>query len=277
MAVKVVTDSTADLPPSVVARYGITVVPLNVHFGEQTFKDGVDLKSQDFFEKLVAAPRLPTTSQPSVGEFLDTYRALTAGGDQVVSIHISEKLSGTLNSARQAQARLGKEGRVEVIDSLQCCISLGLIAIEAAEVAQQGASLNEVVARARDAVAKAKLLAMLDTLEYLAKGGRIGKAQSFLGGLLQVKPLIGVKEEVYGIERVRTRQKALERLVEVIKAEAPVKRLAVLHSAAPEDAQWLSEQVRSLVGDQEIMVSWIGPVIGTYAGPKAVGAGIIKA
>jgi len=277
MAVKVVTDSTADLPPSVVAKYGITVVPLNVHFGEQTFKDGVDLKSQDFFEKLVAAPRLPTTSQPSVGEFLDTYRALTASGDQIVSIHISEKLSGTMNSARQAQAALGKEGRVEVIDSLQCCISLGLVAIEAAEAVQQGGSLDEVVAHTRDAAAKAKLLAMLDTLEYLAKGGRIGKAQSFLGGLLQVKPLIGVKEEVYGIERVRTRQKALERLVEVIKAEAPLKRLAVLHAAAPEDARWLSEQVQPLVGDQEIMVSWIGPVIGTYAGPKAVGAGIIKA
>jgi DegV family protein with EDD domain len=257
-----------------VEKSGITVAPLNVHFGEDTYKDGVDLKTDEFFEKLVVAPQLPTTSQPSVGEFLDIYRTLTANGDQVVSIHISEKLSGTMNSARQAKAALGEEGHVEVIDSLACSLALGLVALEAAQEAQAGSSLESVIARTNEAIAHLKLLAMLDTLEYLAKGGRVGKAQSFLGGLLQIKPLIEVKVEVLPVERVRTRRRALDRLVELAKAQGPLKRLAVLHADAPDDAEWLAQQLRPLV-DNDVVVSWIGPVIGTYTGPKAIGIGLI--
>ena len=274
MAVRIVTDSTADLPPGLVEKSGITVVPLNVHFGEDTYKDGVDLKTDLFFEKLVVASEMPTTSQPSIGEFLDTYRTLTANGDQVVSIHISEKLSGTMNSARQAKAALGEEGHVEVVDSLACSLALGLVALEAAQEAEAGGSLESVIAHTNEAIAHLKLLAMLDTLEYLAKGGRVGKAQSFLGGLLQIKPLIEVKVEVLPVERVRTRRRALDRLVELAKAQGPLKRLAVLHADAPSDAEWLAQQLRPLV-DSDIVVSWIGPVIGTYTGPKAIGIGLI--
>jgi DegV family protein with EDD domain len=274
MSVRIVTDSTADLPPELVEKSGITVAPLNVHFGEDTYKDGVDLKTDEFFEKLVVAPQLPTTSQPSVGEFLDIYRTLTANGDQVVSIHISEKLSGTMNSARQAKAALGEEGHVEVIDSLACSLALGLVALEAAEEAQAGSNLESVIARANEAIANLKLVAMLDTLEYLAKGGRVGKAQSFLGGLLQIKPLIEVKGEVLPLERVRTRRRALDRIVEIGKTQGKLKRLAVLHADAPDDAEWLAQQLRPLV-DSDVVVSWIGPVIGTYTGPRAIGIGLI--
>jgi DegV family protein with EDD domain len=276
MPVRIVTDSTADLPPELAKKLNIKVVPLNVHFDMDTYKDGIDLTSAEFFKKLVAAPKLPTTSQPSVGEFLEAYKALAASGDPVVSIHISEKLSGTMNSARQARDALGSAGRVEVIDSLVCSIALGVIVLEAAEAANADADLQTVIARTRDAVFKCKLIATLDTLEYLAKGGRIGKAQSFLGGLLQVKPIIQVKEVVEPVERVRTRQKAIERLLELVKELGPAKRLAVLHADAADDAARIARELRSLLPEgQEPVVSWIGPVIGTYAGPKAVGVGVI--
>jgi len=277
MAVRVVTDSTADLPPALASEWGITVVPLNVHFGEESFKDGVDLKADQFFERLASSPQLPTTSQPSIGEFLDIYRALTASGDEVVSIHISAKLSGTMNSARQAQAELGAEGRVEVIDSLFCSMVLGLIVLEAAEEAQkEGSSLQSVVARTDDAIARAKLLAVLDTLEYLAKGGRIGKAQSFLGGLLQVKAMIEVKDgEVYPVERVRTRERSLERLVELVKGHGAMERMTVVHANAAEDAERVAQQVQPLLVRGSVVQSIIGPVIGTYAGPGAIGVGFL--
>jgi DegV family protein with EDD domain len=277
MAVRVVTDSTADLPPALASEWGITVVPLNVHFGEETFKDGVDLQADQFFKRLASSPQLPTTSQPSIGEFLDIYRALTANGDEVVSIHISEKLSGTMNSARQARAELGDEGRVEVIDSLFCSMVLGLIVLEAAQEAQkEGSGLQSVVARTNDAIARAKLLAVLDTLEYLAKGGRIGKAQSFLGGLLQVKAMIEVKDgEVYPVERVRTRERSLERLVELVKGHGPMERMTVVHANAAEDAERVAQQVQPLLVRGSVVQSTIGPVIGTYAGPGAIGIGFL--
>ncbi len=277
MAVRVVTDSTADLPPALAGEWGITVVPLNVRFGEESFKDGVDLQADQFFERLASSPQLPTTSQPSIGEFLDIYRALTANGDEVVSIHISEKLSGTMNSARQAQAELGEEGRVEVIDSLFCSMVLGLIVLEAAQEAQkEGSGLQSVVARTRDAIARARLLAVLDTLEYLAKGGRIGKAQSFLGGLLQVKAMIEVKDgEVYPVERVRTRERSLERLVELVKGHGAMERMTVVHANAAEDAERVAQQVQPLLVRGSVVQSTIGPVIGTYAGPGAIGVGFL--
>jgi len=275
MAIRIVTDSTADLPSELISKWGITVVPLNVHFDEETYKDGVDLTAEQFLEKLVAAPKLPTTSQPSIGEFLDTYRGLTANGDEVVSIHISEKLSATMNAARQAQTALGEEGHVEIIDSLVCSMGLGLIVLEAAEEAQKGGNLQSVVAHINDVIAHTRLFAMMDTLEYLAKGGRIGKAGAFLGGLLQVKPIIEVKELVLPVERVRTRPRALERLVDLAKEQGPAKRMAVVHAGAPEDAEKMAQQLRPMLAQGDVVVSWIGPVIGTHTGPKAMGFSLI--
>ena len=201
MAIKVVTDSTADLPADVAKDLDITVVPLNVHFGEETFKDGVDMHPEEFFDRLVNEPILPKTSQPSVGMFLDTYRSLLEEGHDVVSIHVSSKLSGTVNSANQAHEQSGAGERIVVVDSFQVGIALGNVVTAVAEVVRGGASKTEAVDAAYRFKDQVNVYLLVETLEYLQKGGRLGKAQAFLGSLLQVRPILSVKDgEVHPLE-----------------------------------------------------------------------------
>ncbi|MSQ41071.1 MAG: DegV family protein, partial [Dehalococcoidia bacterium] len=190
MAVHIVTDSTADLPREVVQRLGITVVPLNLHFSTQVYRDGVDIQAEEFYRRLVTANPLPTTSQPAVGAFVECYQALADTGEPVVSIHVASKLSGTYNSAFQAREQVGTSMFIEVVDSQTASMGLGLIVLAAAEAAAAGASLEEVLHATREAVARTRVLFMVDTLEYLQRGGRIGKAQAFLGSVLNIKPIL---------------------------------------------------------------------------------------
>jgi len=277
LTVRVVTDSTADLPPELARQWGITVVPATVQFGQESYRDGLDLTAEEFFEKLKASAELPTTSQPSVNQFLGTYHALTAEGNQVVSIHISAKLSGTINSAAQAKELLGNDAQVEIIDSRFWSVAMALIALEAAEAAHRGHDLNEVVEVTRHTMRRAGLLAVADTLEYAAKGGRIGKAQYFLASLLQVKPILEIRDgELHPVERKRTRKRALERLVELVSDRGPMDRLAVGHADSPQDAKWLARRLESLAPHHEVLVNTIGPVIGTHTGPGAIGIGFLR-
>ena len=271
MAVKVVTDSTADIPPDLAKELGISVVPLTVQFGENSFLDGVDISSNQFFKWLTESSRLPTTSQPSPGAFLDVYRGLLDAKHQVVSIHISDNLSGTLNSARQAKDQLG-DVPVEIIDSRQASISLGLVAIATARAAKNGASYEEAQAVARKALGQVQLFALLDTLEYLRKGGRIGKVRGFIGTLLHVRPIITVTDGiVHSVISVRSRAQGIRYLLTLAEERSPLIQAAVFHSTTPDEAEELAEQVRPLLSEGDVIIGRVGPVIGTYVGPGTIG------
>ncbi|MBI4198594.1 MAG: DegV family protein [Chloroflexi bacterium] len=274
MAVKVVTDSTADLPPELARELDITVTPLSVRFGQESFLDGVDLSSDAFFQRLVAAKELPTTSQPAPGAFLLVYRRLLEAGHQVLSVHVSEKLSGTLNSARQAKEQLGS-APIQILDSQQATLGLGLVATAAAKAVKAGASLQETAAAANEAIGQVQVFGVLDTLEYLQKGGRIGKARALVGSLLHVRPIITIKEGVtHSAGMARSRAQGIQFLLTVARERAPLKQAAVIYSTTPLEADQLAEQVRPLVQDGAVMKARFGPVLGTYVGPGAWGLAV---
>lgn len=273
-----VTDSTAGVPQEQVEQYGVTVVPLQVIFGTETFRDGIDLTQQQFFTRLKAAKTLPTTSQPSVGDFQNAFSKLASDPDvdSIVCVSLSSGLSGTVNAARQAAETVtaSSNKRISVIDSLSVYMCEGFMVINGARAAQAGKSHDEVVALIERIVPRIKLLVLVDTLEYLAKGGRIGGAQAFLGGLLNVKPILHVEGgRVEPLERVRTRRKAMERLIDLgIEATKgqPV-QICVGHAQAEEDARALGEMVKTRMNVTELFFGEIGPVISTHTGPGAIG------
>ena len=277
MTVKVITDSTADLPPALAEELGITVVPLNVHFGTEVYRDGVEITADEFYRRLVTASRLPTTSQPTPGDFLSAYDEMGQTTDEILSVHISAKLSGTMNSATQAREEYGGESRIEIIDSLQGSMGLGMLAIAAAEAARRGGSLDDVVTETRAAIPKVGFIGLVDTLEYLEKGGRIGKAQAFVGSLLRIKPLLTIRDgEAHPLERARTRAKGVDRMCELVQAEMPLKDLAVVYTTTPDEARALAQRLRSFLPQGEVILSQVGPVVGTYLGPGVLGVAFRK-
>jgi len=277
VVVRIVTDSTADLSPAIAKELDISVVPLNVHFGEVTYRDGIDLSAEEFFQKLVSSPILPTTTQPSVGAFLEVYNALAEETDEIASIHISAKLSGTYNSALVAKNSLEKSCRIEVIDSFQATMATGLIVVAAAQAARTGANLDEVLGVIKKAISRIRILALLDTLEYLQKGGRIGKAQAFLGTILNVKPLIKLEDgEVHPVERVRSRAKAIQRLCDFVESFPHISDMTIMHSATPEEAEALADRLDPVFPKNRIYIASFGPVIGTYTGPGALGVALLE-
>jgi fatty acid kinase fatty acid binding subunit len=269
--VRIVTDSTADLTPEQQGAAGITVVPLNVHFGDEVFRDHVDLSTDEFFRRLKASSQLPRTSQPSVGAFEEAYRTLLDGGDEIVSVHLSSKVSGTYNSALMAAQSVG-DGKIDVVDSLSTSMALGFMALEAANLARSGRDRQTVSERLRELVAKARVICVVDTLTYLERGGRIGKAAALLGSLLNVKPILQLKDgEVVPLGRARGRPQALNRLVELLERDGKVSRLAIMHGAAQADAEQLRERVASTYPGVDIQLTEIGAVLGTHTGPGVIG------
>ena len=279
MAIKVVTDSTSDLPADVAESLGIEVVPLNVHFGSDVYKDRVNLMPDTFYDKLINGDVLPTTSQPSVGEFIDVYERLGSDADGIVSVHISEKLSGTMNSARLASQQANADCPIEVVDTFQVSMGVGICAMEAAEVANSGGNMNQVILAARNAVTRSQCFFMLETLEFLQKGGRIGKAQALIGNLLKIRPMLMLQEgEVHPLGRERTRRKGIAKLVDTVEELAPISGLAVMYSTALDEAQTLAQNIsKFMIEGREPMMLQIGPVIGTYAGPDTLGIALISA
>ncbi|MCD6553011.1 MAG: DegV family protein [Anaerolineae bacterium] len=272
--IKIVTDSTAYLPEEIVQRYGIHVIPLNVLFGNRIYKEGLDLSYEQFYQKLAQAKNLPTTSQPAVGEFYDLYSELTRDGSEVISIHISSKISGTIDSALMACKEL-PDALISVVDSLSTAIGLELMVIAAAEAVSAGQSRAEVVAMLERMARETRLFFVVDTLEYLQKGGRIGGAAALVGTLLNVKPILCFKDgRIEALEKVRTKRKAVNRLLDVmveeIGSDEPV-RVAIGHAMAPEEGQALLERARSRLNCTASYLAQIGPVIGTHAGPGALG------
>lgn len=274
MTVKIVTDSTADLPESLIRKHGITVVPLNVHFGEEVYQDGVDIWASEFYYKLQNGPHLPRTSQPSPGDFLKVYTELTADGSDVVSLHLSKQLSGTWQSAQMAKEML-EGGRVTVVDSASASMGLGLLALEAARRAGEGATADQVAEAAERGSRSLSLYFVVDTLEWLQKNGRIGRATAFLGSLLNLKPVLTVEDGVVTpVEKARGKGKAVARMFELTHqrlGERPA-RFCVLHADRPEEAADLAEQAKREFNCVEApVISEVGPIVGTHVGPGTLG------
>ena len=280
--VAIVTDSTANVPPEMAAQRDLTVVPLYVVFGPERTERESDITDYGaFFEELRSADSLPSTSQPSVGDFISAFEPLLADGLDVVSIHISAGLSGTYDSARQAAEQLERDGkggeRVHAVDSETVAGALGLVVLAASAAAHAGASADEVVSRAAAARANLKMWFAVDTLEFFKRGGRIGAASAWIGSTLRIKPILTVERELTPVERVRTSTRAFERMVDYARQrhESGADAWVVQHIAAEDEAARLAERCRELFGSEPVFVSEIGPVLATHAGPGLLGVGSI--
>jgi len=266
--VKIVTDSCADLPKEIVEELGITVVPLTIRFGQEVFLDGLELKIDEFYHRMTSGAELPKTTQPSPADFARVYTELSNQTDGIVSIHISAKLSGTYSSAIMAAKEVAGKVKVVVIDTMMASMGIGLLAIVAARAAAAGASLEEVVQLVTEKMSRTSYFGFVSNLEYLYKGGRLGKGQAFLGSLLSIKPILQMADgEVYPLERARGYQKAFSRLIEITKSRGSLEELAVLHATTPDEAARLTAELKPLVDEDHFYLSRIGPTIGTYLGP----------
>ena len=277
MAVRVVTDSASDLSPELASQWNITVVPCYVIIGDQSYRDGVDISTDEFYSHLTSSARLPTTTQPSAADFQAVYQDLLSQGHQVVSIHVSSKLSGTMNSAHQARTAVGAEGaaRIEIVDSQLASFPQALLAISAAESAVGSESHHAIAERAQQEVSAICCFFVPDTLEYLQRGGRIGKAQAFVGSVLNVKPILTIRDgEAHPLERIRNRARAIRRIVALVHEQAPLRQLAVIYSTQREQAEDLRENLSGLLAWEKVVVARFGPTIGTYLGPGAIGVAL---
>ncbi len=276
--IKIVTDSTNYLPADQIEKFDIRVVPLNVHFGEsRTYQEGLTLDLDQFYAMLAEAPNLPTTSQPSPGQFLEAFSELTQAGHDVLCILISSRLSGTYQSALDAKHMLA-DANVVVVDSYSAASPLGLMVITAAEMAADGHTMDEIVARLEQMRRDMRVYFVVDTLEYLQKGGRIGAAAAFLGTLLKVKPILMLDEGVVKpLDKVRSKRKAIQRLLSELESQVspgqPVQAIA-MHAQAPDEVRELEAEVRRRFNCQRSIFGEVGPVIGTHTGPGLLGAAI---
>ena len=279
MTVRIVTDSTSDIDGETARRLGIAVVPQDVRFGTRSFEDGVTITPDEFYSMLSASPELPTTSQASPGRFREVYEELGRDSDGIVSIHISSKISGTCNSAQQGASAASAGCPIEVIDSGQATMGLGLVVLAAAEAARRGAALEEVVSVALSAVGRAQCVCLFETLEYLRRGGRIGKAQALVGSVLKIKPMTIVRDgEVHPLGRARTFPRALANLKEAVRGFAPIESLAVSYSTTPEVAREVADDLKGLLPEgAEPHIVRFGPALGVYAGPGAIGVSLLQA
>jgi DegV family protein with EDD domain len=275
--VAIVTDSSAYLPPDLMQRLSIQAVPLQLIWGEATYQDGIDISPQEFYRRLPDAKVMPTTSQPSPAAFQAVYKDLLEQGNEILSVHISSKLSGTVDSAVQARQTF-PNAPIEIIDSLSTSLGMGFAILEAARAAQQGATLADCKTMVEQALANSRVFFLLNTLEFLRRGGRIGGAQAFLGTALNLKPILELRDgRIEALERVRTYNKALDRILEIFEAQVggrkPI-RIGILHANAESEANRLMERARALfnVNDiRETMICPVSPAIGTHTGPGCLG------
>jgi DegV family protein with EDD domain len=268
MTIKIVTDSVADLPSQVVSELEITIVPLNVRFGTEVYRDGVDLTAEQFYDRLAHSKTLPVTSVPSPGSFAEAYDKLAEETDEILAIIVSAKLSGTYEVALQSIGLMKRKCRVEVVDSQWAVMAEGFVVMKAAKAAQVGASLDEVIEVVQKTIPRVDFLAAFDTLEYLKRGGRIGRAQAFLGSILRVNPLITLRGGVVEpAGRTRSRAKALERLYNFVMSYSHIEEMAVEDTATPDEAEMLVERLSSKYPKERIYRSKTTPVIGTHTGP----------
>jgi len=269
MTVKIVTDSVSDLPPQVVKELGIAIVPLNVRFGADVYRDGIDLTAEQFFDKLVHSKTLPVTSVPSPGTFAEIYNKLAEETDEILVITLTSKLSGTHEVALQSIGLMERKCRVEVVDSRLAVMGQGFVVIAAARAAQAGAKFDEILDIVNRNIPRVDFRAAFDTLEYLQRGGRIGKAQALLGSILKINPVIGLKDgEVIPCGRERSRAKAIDHLYNFAMSYSHIEEIAVEYAAALDEAEMLIERLGSKFPKERIYRSRTSPVISTHTGPS---------
>ena len=276
--IRIVTDSTCEGPDELLKHPAVDVVPMSVVFGQEVLRDRIDITTAQFWERLPKARPLPTTSQATPGDFLQCFRRHTDAGDEVVAITVSSKLSGTYDSALTARDDLA--GRpIDVIDSYSVSVGLGLMVQEALDMAQAGATRTQIGAKMRQMRDNVHLLFTLETLEYLQKGGRIGRAQAFMGTLLKFKPILGLKDgEVYPVARVRSKRYAIETMLDSLCREVagrgPHVKLGVAEACAHEEAQLVAAQLSARFDSPHVFISTLGPAIGVHVGPGTIGAAV---
>jgi len=278
MVVKIITDSLSDISGDLAAEFGISVVPVYVRFGEKVYKDRVEMTTEDFYRRLVTESVLPTTTQPSPADFLEVYNRLAKETDEILVITLSHKLSGTNESAVQAMRMYEGKARIEIIDSETVIMGLGLIVISAARAAREGKTLDELIPLVKSAMKRSHAIMSFDTLKYLAKGGRIGKAQGLLGSVLSVKPILTIRDgEVYPVTRVRSMAAGADYLYNWVAGFAGVAELAVEHATTPEAAEQLIERLNAIFPKERIFRATVSPVIGTYVGPHVLSVSLLEA
>jgi DegV family protein with EDD domain len=272
--VQVVTDSTSDLPRQVATELGITVVPAQIQYDDEVYRDGVDLDTDEFYRRLRTTGSMPKTSPASVATFRRTYQDLSREGESIISIHVAARLSATYDAAKIASADLDLP--IVLVDSQTASMACGLLAIAAAKAAQSGASLEEVEALVRQAVPNTITFGVFGDLQYVARGGRIGKGQAFVGNMLKIHPILAIKGgEVLPIERVRTRSKAVERMCQIVEGLGPAREMAVMRTTDPQDAEMLAQRLSSVFPLERMYRASIGPSMGTQVGPDALGVALI--
>lgn len=279
MSIAVVTDSTSDLPADLAEKHGVSVIPLNVHIEDETFLDGVTISGDEMYERLPDTKIFPTTSAPSVGTFVEAYEKLAETHDEIISVHVSSKLSLTGNSAVNAVAEMGSSGpRIEIVDTQTASMALGWVAVLVAEAIADGTSIDDAVALAKSASERSMFVGMVDTLKYLVRGGRIGKAQGFVGSLLRVRPILTMRDgEAHPLERARNRKKGIVRLKAIVAERAPLEKLAILYTTDKDEASEIAEEVGQFDPNGVATIAQLGPVVGNYLGPGTLGLGLIRA
>lgn len=276
MSIRIVTDSTCDLPAEVIAKYGISVVPLCINIGKQGYLDGVDISREQFYKNLPTYPVHPTTAAPSPLKFHSVYDSLAdEGATQVLSIHISSALSAVIDAARIA-AQETKSIPVTVFDSRQLSLGTGFLVEIAAQLAAQGCTMGEIVNALNDQIKRSHVFAALDTLEFLKRSGRMNGTVAAMGTLLQLKPIVTMYDGKPGAERVRTRDRAMQRLLEMLHDVGEIERIAIVHTHSPERVAQLRAQADHLLSESDILSMDITPVIGAHIGPGALGFAIVS-
>ena len=275
--VKVVTDSCSDITPQLAREFGITVVPLYVNFGNETYRDNVDLTTEEFYRKLEISKIHPTTSTVTPADFAELFDKLAEETKEILAITLSDKFSATYAAVLQSKTMVDKDCRIEVIDSKAGAGAQMLLVISAAKMAQAGANLDRIVDWVWRAIPRVHIRMAFDTLEYLRRGGRIGKAQAFLGGLLKVNPVVGIKSGVtFPIARPRNRAQAMNFLVDFVKGFGDIEAVAIEDATTPDDLKTLFERIKNVVPPARIYLSKVGPVVGAHVGPHVLAVAVLE-
>ena len=271
MTVKIVTDSTADLTPELVEQLGITVVPAYIQFGNKCYRDGIDIGHDELYRRIADGSLKATTSQPTPSDFAGIYNKLSKETDEIISIQVTSKLSGTYNSALQGKEMMKGKHSIEVIDSLSTSMGLGLMTMAAARLAQAGKNVAEITEEIKAMVSKTHIYAVFDTLKYVLQGGRLGRAKMLLGSILNVKPMLTLRKgTIWPLGIARTRSKGIDKLLDMLRKNPNAYEVGIVHSTTPEEAQTLKERASSIIDRSRINISRLGPALGIHGGPGAL-------
>ena len=268
MTVKIVTDSGSDMPLELAKKLDITVVPVYIYFGDKAYKDGVELGPDELYKRLVDGPVYPTTTQPMPNDFAEAYTAVAKDAEAIVSIHLPSKISGTCNAALQGIEIAKPKCEVHVFDSLTVSVGLGLVVLAAARVAKSGGKLSEVLEETKKAIEGVQIRGLLDTLQYLLKGGRITKTRALVGALLNVKPILKTHDgELVQAAMARSFSKGMDQLFEFVKNYPNLKEVGISHTTVPEEAKALKQRLASIIDEKKIQMFRVGAGLGVHGGP----------